>query len=89
MALINCPECSTEISEYAETCNKCSFPIRKPVETNSTVNKTVQYNESHKGNTGTAILAILIFLILLSAGYYFYYTNTDEYKKKQAQEGIH
>lgn len=27
MAIINCPECQTEISDKAENCPKCGFPI--------------------------------------------------------------
>lgn len=29
MALIKCPECSTEVSNQAKTCPKCSFPLTK------------------------------------------------------------
>lgn len=29
MALINCPECSKEISDKAESCPNCGFPIQK------------------------------------------------------------
>ena len=27
MALINCPECGTQVSSMAESCPKCAFPI--------------------------------------------------------------
>lgn len=29
MALINCPECSKEISDKAEACPQCGFPIKR------------------------------------------------------------
>ncbi len=29
MALIFCPECGNQVSEFAEMCNKCSYPIAK------------------------------------------------------------
>jgi len=29
MALINCPECGTEVSDRAEKCPKCAYPINK------------------------------------------------------------
>jgi predicted amidophosphoribosyltransferase len=29
MALINCPECNKEISDMAESCPHCGFPIAK------------------------------------------------------------
>ena len=28
MALIYCPECGTQVSEYAEQCVKCAYPIK-------------------------------------------------------------
>ena len=30
MALINCPECSSEVSDAALKCPKCAFQLRKP-----------------------------------------------------------
>ena len=27
MALINCPECGTEVSDKAEKCPKCAYPL--------------------------------------------------------------
>lgn len=30
-----CPECQSEISQYAETCPKCGFPIQKYMEENN------------------------------------------------------
>lgn len=32
MALINCPECNKEVSDKAETCIHCGFPILKHIE---------------------------------------------------------
>ncbi|MCL4475838.1 MAG: hypothetical protein M1508_06390 [Nitrospirae bacterium] len=32
MALINCPECSKEVSDKAETCPNCAYPIAKKQE---------------------------------------------------------
>ena len=37
MALIKCPECGSEISEQAEECPKCAFPINAPKKTSSTI----------------------------------------------------
>ena len=31
MALINCPECSHQVSTLAKTCPQCGFPIANPV----------------------------------------------------------
>ncbi len=33
MALINCPECKTNLSDRATTCPSCGFPIREHIET--------------------------------------------------------
>jgi hypothetical protein len=30
MALINCPECQTEVSDTSFNCSKCGFQLRKP-----------------------------------------------------------
>lgn len=32
MALIICPECGNKVSNYAETCTQCGFPIKKYME---------------------------------------------------------
>lgn len=64
MALINCPECRTQVSDKAEKCPKCSYPINKAVNTNIVV-------ESKEGcflqtlNTGCLIIAIIIGLFFL------------------------
>lgn len=54
MALISCPDCSTEISEHAEVCNKCSYPLQKlnRKQKNSTTENT---NEQTKASTSTGI----------------------------------
>ena len=33
MALVNCPECSAEVSDTAFKCSKCGFQLRKPKRT--------------------------------------------------------
>ena len=33
MALVNCPECQTEVSETALKCPKCAVQLRKPTRT--------------------------------------------------------
>ena len=34
MALVECPECSTEVSSLAAACPKCAYPIAKSVREN-------------------------------------------------------
>ena len=31
MALINCPECSTQVSDKADKCPKCAYPLKSEV----------------------------------------------------------
>ena len=61
MALINCPECATQISDKATPCPKCGCPIsRENIGTSSNI---VTTQESSK----TLKLCILIFAGLLSS----------------------
>ena len=70
MALINCPECKSEVSDKAEKCPKCAFPINpsEPI-TKEVINDAG--NKSSEGlflktmNTGCLVLIIIITLILL------------------------
>ena len=41
MGLIQCPECNTEVSNKAEVCPKCAYPIAE------------HFNPSQKGNAQT------------------------------------
>jgi len=43
MALINCPECSKEISDRAEACIHCGFPLKQHEEP-----KQVEFQESFR-----------------------------------------
>ncbi|MFV8366205.1 zinc-ribbon domain-containing protein [Flavobacterium sp. XS1P27] len=45
MALIYCPECGTQVSEHAEYCVKCAYPIKVRVNNNIKRN-TVENNKS-------------------------------------------
>lgn len=66
MALINCPECKSEVSDKAEKCPKCAFPINP----SEPITKEVE-SKSSEGlflktmNTGCLVLIIIITLILL------------------------
>lgn len=73
MALIFCPECGTQVSEHAQQCAKCSFPIYKLKYKNDNQNRS-NYNNVltnkiiHNKNDSLIILgyvvAFLSFLIL-------------------------
>lgn len=78
MALINCPECGTEVSDKAEKCLKCAYPITNSrgnkVDSNSnSKNETNVVVKSKEGcflqtlNTGCLIIAIVIIIFILLA----------------------
>lgn len=46
MALINCPECGKEVSNAAESCPHCGYPIKKYVE--NMQNKRIEYETQQK-----------------------------------------
>lgn len=65
MALINCPECGTEVSEKADKCPKCAYPINQ-LEVNSS-----KQPESREGcflqtlNFGCMLIVGLILFIVI------------------------
>lgn len=78
MALIDCPECGTEVSDKAEKCLKCAYPITNSrannVDSNSSSkNETSVIVKSKEGcflqtlNTGCLIIAIVIIIFILLA----------------------
>lgn len=83
MALIFCPECGTQVSEHAQQCNKCAYPISKlkacPSQNNtisSNANVIYRSPEENEASSGlivsgyiVASLSLLIFpAIFLMAG---------------------
>ena|GEM_PF-5027694 len=44
MALKQCPECSSDVSEYAATCPKCAFPISGTQSQNTNSNVVMPVN---------------------------------------------
>ena len=40
MALVICPECGSKISQYADICNQCGFPLQKYLEKNKITDLT-------------------------------------------------
>ena len=73
MALIKCPECGTEVSDKAEKCPKCAYPIKpenkiSPVKNDSKPEVIVKPKEGcflQTLNFGCAIIAIIIGIIVL------------------------
>lgn len=78
MALISCPECLKKISDNAEYCPSCGFPINPPK-----VNKP-------KGagcfmqtlNTGCLIVVVIIIIAIVLAGISAYKLKTNKNAEK-------
>ena len=72
MALINCPECGATVSDKAEKCPKCAFPLNSNVSTTQDGNKEV-ITESKEGcflqtlNMGCMIVAGIILAAIFFA----------------------
>lgn len=67
MAIIKCPECSTEVSDKAETCPKCAFPVAdhfNPSPKNR-VQTVEQTGKRHKLQMLLSGLTIIIGIIML------------------------
>jgi len=76
MALITCPECGASVSDKAEKCPQCAYPINKqqsvPLPPNNI--KTEVVVKPKEGcflqtlNVGCMIVAVIIGIIALSIG---------------------
>lgn len=68
MALIFCPECGTQVSEYAQQCVKCAYPIKtRLANETSDDNNQIEVN-SYKNNSinvSNTIVWILAFAPLI------------------------
>lgn len=61
MALINCPECNNRISDQAEKCPNCAYPIKN---TNKIVVESKEGCFLQTLNTGCMIIFVLIATII-------------------------
>ena len=69
MAIINCPECGKEISDRAETCIYCGYPLKEPMKEEA-LKKEVSGKELFKevlGNFGRKIGKKGLLIILAAA----------------------
>jgi len=73
MALIKCPECGTEVSDKAEKCPKCAFPIKPGAKISQVKSdgKPEIIVKSKEGcflktlNFGCAVIGLIILIIIL------------------------
>ena len=67
MALINCPECNAEVSEKADKCPKCAYPINK-IQPPKNINQEIVV-KAKEGcflqtlNAGCMIIAVIVGII--------------------------
>lgn len=77
MALINCPECSKEISDKVKSCPHCGFPMEETEETQkveiSSINLKVDTKKRKK--IVTSVIYGVLAIVLLFEGYSIYNSN--------------
>lgn len=67
MALINCPDCKTKISDKAETCPQCAYPLKSKQYTLEKNNEGCFLQTLNFGCMfGAIIFGIVILLFILS-----------------------
>lgn len=65
MPLINCPDCSRQVSNLATACPHCGHPIaQRAAPSNQRQPNTVQYSPPKKGGIGGCSGCFLVFLLL-------------------------
>jgi ribosomal protein L37E len=72
MALIYCPDCGTQVSEHAQVCTKCAYPIskRNNQQTESNQKNSTLHNVNSNINTiqtNNTIIWILAFAPIIGA----------------------
>lgn len=71
MALIQCPECGKSISDAAEACPNCGYPIAEVRKQEAEREKTPQAKEDSKQkNAGRTVIAIAVCCVILFAIFY-------------------
>ena len=64
MALINCPECSKEVSDSAPSCPNCGYPLASKTSTSETDIRTIQKtSKQFKLITAAAVICMIVGLI--------------------------
>lgn len=73
MALINCPECNTEVSEKADNCPKCAYPINKDTPFLKRATETKEGCFLQSLNFGCMLIAgvVMLFIVLVIIGMIF------------------
>jgi uncharacterized membrane protein YvbJ len=69
MALLNCPECSREVSSSATTCPQCGFPVAN-MNVESNKDKVQLVEQTSKNIKLQAALAFLVILLSIPILYF-------------------
>lgn len=80
MALIKCPECGADVSEFAPHCPKCGFVI------NSQSSVSVSPTPTKKKSPRGWIVAAIVLICAIGAGAYFYLTSGGAKEGGEAEE---
>jgi hypothetical protein len=75
MALINCPECGTEVSDKALNCPKCAYPFQKP--SNSDISQTEEKETKKSLKNETTKWWHVSWITYLSIGLLFFLPFCD------------
>lgn len=68
MAIIKCPECKTEVSDKAEKCLKCAFPINeKPVNVKAQTIELTSKRFKKQQLIAAAVTFIGVFIMVMSS----------------------
>jgi len=74
MALINCPECGTVVSDKAEKCPKCAHPISySPPPIHQIQNVEVRSKGCFKQTLGVGLAILLIIVVIFAILIWFIY----------------
>lgn len=60
MALMNCPECGKEISDQANACPNCGYPLYSETSTAKTVSTIPKFSKKAKIILGVSLLAVAL-----------------------------
>jgi len=87
MALIICPECQKQISEYADACPNCGFPLH----TNTAIGRRrdiagLVEKPKRKGKRGAIIAISIILTVVLIISALCVVFMLDYYKQKELEE---
>ncbi|HEY5463386.1 MAG TPA: hypothetical protein VIJ95_09020 [Hanamia sp.] len=86
MALVVCPDCGTSVSDMAEKCPKCSYPIKPLAKTKLDIEVLKKSSSMIWSGYAMAILSLFVFpLLFMGFGIVFGVTNIT---KNEVGHGI-